>query len=316
VLVRKLLSLVAAVALGSSLVACGSEEPDAGGDFGKSGIKVTESFGKKPTVTHKEGEPDKGLVTEVLQEGAGAEVKKGQLLVANYLGQIWRDNKVFDNSWDRGAPASFPIGVGGVVDGWDEGLVGKKAGSRVLLSIPPDKGYKEQGNQQAGIQGTDTLIFVVDIIGAFDSSKKAAGGATQAIPAGNPQVTGPISAEAKVTVPKGLKAPAKQGNPIVVIKGTGKPLEKNTMLQMHYSIYDYTGKKQFSTWVASQQSPTASPVAQPIAPAGAKEGEGGPLATLVGVPIGSRVLMHLPPQQGQSAFVVLDLIDSIPIPTP
>ena len=68
---RKLLSLVAVVAMGSTaLVACGSGEPNAAnGDFGTSGVKVTEEFGKKPTVTHKEGEPDKGLVTEVLKEG-------------------------------------------------------------------------------------------------------------------------------------------------------------------------------------------------------------------------------------------------------
>ncbi|MFC0626735.1 FKBP-type peptidyl-prolyl cis-trans isomerase [Kribbella deserti] len=315
-LVRKLLSVVAAVALGSSLVACGSEEPKAGdgGDFGKSGIKVTESFGKKPTITHKEGEPDKALVTEVLSEGKGAEVKKGELLVANYIGQIWRDGKVFDNSYDRGAPAAFPIGVGKVVTGWDEALVGKKIGSRVLLSIPPDKGYKETGNKEAGIEGTDTLIFVVDIVGAFDTTKKTAeGGTTQAAPAGNPTITGAITAEPKVTVPKGLKAPKETGKPIVLIKGTGKPVEKNSMVRMHYAIFDYTGKKQFSTWVPSQQAPVAEAVAQPIAPAGAPAGQAGPLAALVGVPVGSRVLMHLPPQQNQAAFVVLDVIDSLPI---
>lgn len=312
---RKLLSLVAAVALGSSLVACGSEDPKAGdgGDFGKSGVKVTESFGKKPTITHKEGEPDKALVTEVLSEGKGAEVKKGELLVANYIGQIWRDGKVFDNSYDRGAPAAFPIGVGKVVTGWDEALVGKKIGSRVLLSIPPDKGYKEAGNKDAGITGTDTLIFVVDIVGAFDNTKKAAGGAAETLPAGNPAVTGVITAEPKVTVPKGMKAPKATGKPILVIKGSGKPVEKNSMVQMHYVIFDYTGKKQFSTWVPSQQSPVAEPVAQPVAPTAAPAGQAGPLAALVGVPVGSRVLMHLPAQQGQAAFVVLDVIDSLPI---
>ena len=103
---------------------------------------MTSDFGQKPTVTHREGDPDKTLVTEVLKEGDGPEVKKGELLTANYLGQIWRDGKVFDNSYDRGAPSSFPIGVGGVISGWDEGLVGKKIGSRVMLSIPSDKGYK------------------------------------------------------------------------------------------------------------------------------------------------------------------------------
>ena len=75
--VRKLLSLVAVAALGASLVACGS---DGKSDFGAGGVKVTSDFGQKPTVTHREGDPDKTLVTEVLKEGDGPEVKKGELL--------------------------------------------------------------------------------------------------------------------------------------------------------------------------------------------------------------------------------------------
>ncbi len=72
----------------------------------------------------------------------------------------------FDSSFSRGAPASFQIGVGAVVKGWDKALVGRAVGSRVLLSIPPDLGYGEKGNKQAGIKGTDTLYFVVDILAA------------------------------------------------------------------------------------------------------------------------------------------------------
>ena len=52
------------------------------------------------------------------------------------------------------------------VAGWDEGLVGQPVGSQVLLVIPPDKGYGAAGSPQAGISGTDTLVFVVDILDA------------------------------------------------------------------------------------------------------------------------------------------------------
>jgi len=51
-----------------------------------------------------------------------------------------------------------------VIAGFDEGLVGQTVGSRVLLVIPPDKGYGPEGNPQAGIGGTDTLVFVVDLL--------------------------------------------------------------------------------------------------------------------------------------------------------
>jgi peptidylprolyl isomerase len=55
-----------------------------------------------------------------------------------------------------------------VIPGWSDGLLGKKVGSRVLLSIPPAEGYGKQGSSQAGIKGTDTLVFVVDILGSYN----------------------------------------------------------------------------------------------------------------------------------------------------
>ena len=80
---------------------------------------------------------------------------------------IYRTGKQFDSSWDRGAPADFAIGTGKVIPGWDAGLVGQTVGSQVLLVVPPDQGYGASGNSQAGISGTDTLVFVVDILDAY-----------------------------------------------------------------------------------------------------------------------------------------------------
>ncbi|MFI5698270.1 FKBP-type peptidyl-prolyl cis-trans isomerase [Kribbella sp. NPDC051586] len=317
---RRLLSLVVVAALGSSLVACGSDKKD---DFGAAGVKVTADFGQKPTVTHRDGEPDKQLVTEVLKEGDGPEVKKGELLTANYLGQIWRDGKVFDNSYDRGAPSSFPIGVGSVIGGWDEGLVGKKIGSRVLLSVPADKGYKEAGNTDAGITGTDTLIFVVDLVGeAANDTPLDANPVSPSTPT-KISVSGPLNAEPKVTVAAGTKPPAKPGKPVVFALGKGKPIEKGSQLIGRYVIYDYTGKKQASTWVG--QPATAQSPAQPAAPTDQLQvgpsptGQTGALDGLAGVPIGSRVLVELPASKDQAgktinAFAVIDILNAFPAP--
>jgi peptidylprolyl isomerase len=321
--VRKLLSLVAVVALGASLAACGSNNSNAGnGGFGKAGVKVTEVFGKKPTVTHRDGAPDASLVTEVLSQGNGPEVKKGELLTANYLGQIWRDGKVFDNSYDRGAPSSFPIGVGGVISGWDEGLVGKKIGSRVLLSIPADKGYKAQGNEQAGIKGDDTLIFVVDLIGTSANDTKLDADPVAA-PATKFKVTGELNAEPKVTVPAGTKPPAKPGKPVVIATGKGQPIAKGSQLIGRYVVYDYAGKKQASTWDGQPASATAP--AQPGAPTDQLQvgpgptGQTGALDGLAGIPIGSRVLVELPPSKDSkgktvNAFAVIDILNAFPAP--
>ena len=317
---RKLLSLVVVAALGSSLVACGSDKKD---EFGAGGVKVTSDFGQKPTITHRDGDPDKTLVTEVLKEGDGPEVKKGELLTANYLGQIWRDGKVFDNSYDRGAPSSFPIGVGGVIAGWDEGLVGKKIGSRVLLSIPADKGYKSTGNEQAGIKGDDTLIFVVDLVGeAANDTPLDANPVTPSTPT-KISVSGPLNAEPKVTVAAGTKPPAKPGKPVVFALGKGKPIEKGSQLIGRYVVYDYTGKKQASTW--DGQPATAQSPAQPGAPTDQLQvgpsptGQTGALDGLAGIPIGSRVLVELPASKDQAgktvnAFAVIDILNAFPAP--
>ena len=109
-------------------------------------------------------EPTGELIATTLIKGDGAKVKSGDTLTVDYLGQVYNADEPFDESYSA-QPAEFPIGVGQVIAGWDERLVGRTVGSRVILEIPPAKGYGEEGNEQAGIKGTDTLFFVVDILG-------------------------------------------------------------------------------------------------------------------------------------------------------
>lgn len=123
--------------------------------------------GSAPAVTVPKTAPPSTLQAKTLIQGTGPQVGKGKLIVAQYEGLIWRTGKVFDSSWQHGAPVAFPIGSGKVIPGWDQGLVGQRVGSRVLLVIPPKLGYGSQGNPQAGIKGTDTLAFVVDILGTY-----------------------------------------------------------------------------------------------------------------------------------------------------
>jgi peptidylprolyl isomerase len=120
----------------------------------------------KPTITLPKSKAPATLVVQPLINGNGPKVVKAQTITVHYTGVIWPGGKVFDSSWTSGSPASFPIGVGRVIAGWDQGLVGKKVGSQVLLVIPPDKGYGVAGKAEAGIKGTDTLVFVVDILDA------------------------------------------------------------------------------------------------------------------------------------------------------
>lgn len=120
----------------------------------------------KPTITVPKGQPPASLVVQTLITGKGAPVKRSQQILVQYTGVIWSTNRVFDSSWEKGTPASFSIGVGKVIAGWDLGLLNQTVGSQVMLVIPPDQGYGADGYDGAGIKGTDTLVFVIDILDA------------------------------------------------------------------------------------------------------------------------------------------------------
>jgi peptidylprolyl isomerase len=122
--------------------------------------------GKGPTITIPNTAAPKTLQVKTLIKGTGAVVKKGQYLVVQYTGVNYRTKKVFDSSWSRSEPWATVIGEGQVIPGWDTGLVGQTVGSRVLLVIPPKDGYGSAGSSSAGIKGTDTLVFAIDIIDA------------------------------------------------------------------------------------------------------------------------------------------------------
>jgi peptidylprolyl isomerase len=111
-------------------------------------------------------EPDGKLHSATLFDGTGPVVKKGQTIFARYLGEVYDGKKPFDENFSGADPAAFQIGAGAVITGWDKTLVGQRVGSEVVLEIPPKEGYGKKGNSQAGIKGTDTLYFVVDIVGA------------------------------------------------------------------------------------------------------------------------------------------------------
>jgi peptidylprolyl isomerase len=117
-----------------------------------------------PTITVPKTAAPTALVVQNLVDGNGPEVKSGQTITVHYTGALWSDGSVFDSSWTRKSPATFGIGTGNVIPGWDKGLVGKKVGSRVLLVVPPADGYGDQA--QAKIPANSTLVFVVDILDA------------------------------------------------------------------------------------------------------------------------------------------------------
>lgn len=141
------------------------------------GLPEVEADGTSPaqiTIPEDAEEPT-DLVAQVLVKGEGPKVQEGQTIKVHYTGVTFSDGEIFDESYQRGEPTTFPIGVGQVIPGWDEGLVGQTVGSRVLLVIPAEQAYGEAPADDGGSTAAppahelagETLVFVVDILGAY-----------------------------------------------------------------------------------------------------------------------------------------------------
>jgi FKBP-type peptidyl-prolyl cis-trans isomerase len=103
-----------------------------------------------------------GLKIQDVTIGTGPEVKNGSTVVINYKGTL-ENGTQFDSSYDRGQPFETQIGVGRVIKGWDEGVIGMKAGGKRILTIPPELGYGAQ--VMGNIPANSTLIFQVELLG-------------------------------------------------------------------------------------------------------------------------------------------------------
>ena len=118
---------------------------------------------EKPEIEFPGAEPPADLVITDVTEGDGAEATSGSTVSDHYVGVAHSTGEEFDASYNRGTPLQFRIGVGQVIQGWDQGVEGMKVGGRRQLVIPPHLGYGDRG---AGgvIKPGETLIFVVDLL--------------------------------------------------------------------------------------------------------------------------------------------------------
>ena len=243
-------------------------------------IEVAGAFGKEPAVTGKWPLAIDKTQVKVLSKGSGPAVAKGGTVLVNYAGINGRDGKAFDTSFKPGgAPVSFPLDQ--VIPGFRIGLEGQNIGSRVLIMMTPKDGYAE-GNPQAGILPTDSLVFVVDIVSA---QLDAPHGTAVTPPAGLPTVTDNGKGKAPtITIGNASKPTALVIQPL--IKGSGPAVKATDTVVVNYTSVGWNGE------VLAQNYTTGA--------------ESGPLNTLipgwqkglVNQPVGSRVLLVVPPADG------------------
>jgi len=105
---------------------------------------------------------DSGLYHKIIQKGDGPKPESGNTVVVHYKGML-ADGTTFDSSYKRGNPIEFPVGMGHVIAGWDEGILMLNKGDKARFVIPSDLGYGAQG---AGgvIPPNATLVFDVELM--------------------------------------------------------------------------------------------------------------------------------------------------------
>ncbi len=258
------------------------------------GVKVSGAFDSLPTLTFPSRGASSQLLEQILQQGSGPAIGKGDTVVTNYIGEIWPSTaggqaKVFDSSFSRGAPSAFVIGTGAVIPGFDKTLMGQRMGSRVLLSIPPSDGYGATGNSQAGISGTDTLVFVVDLLTDYKPDASAPGVVDDQVPAaGWPKITSVPGQQPKILGVAGVKAPTSPESELLV-HGSGAAINPAGNLVLQVVATDIaTGTANQTTWGQQPQLSTAQNVLSII-------------TALKGQTVGSRAVALLPAIAAQPA---------------
>lgn len=155
---RRIVILISASALLAVIVAvvliAGDSDDSSSADLTDTTVRPTVEASDEPAPTE--------LVTNDIVEGEGPAAKQGDDVTVQYVGALYDSGEEFDASWDRGQPFELTLGSGTVIEGWEQGLVGMKAGGRRELIIPPDLGYGAAG-QPPTIPGDATLVFIVDM---------------------------------------------------------------------------------------------------------------------------------------------------------
>lgn len=122
--------------------------------------KINESI--TPTNAPQAANVTELKIEDIIVGTGSAEVKSGDTITAHYTGTLM-DGTKFDSSVDRGQPFTTEIGVGRVIKGWDQGIIGMKVGGKRKLTIPGDLAYGVQGSPPA-IPPNATLIFDIELL--------------------------------------------------------------------------------------------------------------------------------------------------------
>jgi len=252
-------------------------------------VTVSGAFGQAPTIKIPTEKASHSLTVKTLIHGNGSTLTKTQAFVGNYAIYIWSgtSHRLAQSSFTSHQPTLF---AGQLLPGLEKALIGQKMGSRVLAVVPPKQAFGTSGNPQAGIKGTDTLVFVVDLIKNFAPNASATGQQVSSGGGSLPKVTAAPGTAPKITMPSS-KPPTTLVTKTLV-KGSGAAIAKNQTVVVQYvgaiwrsgTVFDasWTRQQPFGFTIAATPSQVIP---------GWNQG-------LVGQTVGSRVMLVIPPADG------------------
>lgn len=227
---------------------------------------------------------------KVLKEGTGDESVAGNKVTVRQALFLGKDGKQLQSDYEDKQTPSFVLQGNDIIPGLITAMTGVKAGSRILFAIPPAEAFGSSGRSDAGISGTDDLVFVADVISVGKVLAQAEG--TPVAPVdGQPTVTFDPAKGPTITVPK-TAAPTS----LVVqdlVDGTGPEVKSGQSITVHYTGVVWADNSVFdSSW--AKGSPYTTPIGVGQVVPGWDKG-------LVGKKVGSRVLLVIPPADGYGA---------------
>src|ERR1700683_5283207 len=162
---RTAAALLLPLIAGLALVGCGSSPPPPSPN---TTVTAAGSFGKAPAVTIPAKKASTNLYVKTEIHGSGPTLAKTDAFLGNSVVYIWSGttHKLALSTYT----ATPQVLSGTLLPGLETALQGKRMGSRVLAVLPPKYGYGAQGNSQVGVTGSDTLVFVVDMIKAYGAT--------------------------------------------------------------------------------------------------------------------------------------------------
>jgi peptidylprolyl isomerase len=238
-------------------------------------------------------------------EGDGEPIKADNLAAIDLIAWEWGETEPIASldTFASGQPLVLAVRADdSTLVGLSRVIVGHNVGARVLGVIPPSEGALASA---LSLDEGTTIVVSIDIREQFDKDAQAEKDAKPTDAKVGPKIDGALGGPATVSIPADVEAPTEIST-TVIATGSGPAVEDGQQILIHYSATDWAGTADGDTWTADRGPVAVAPGADPY-------GDGSVLSAfsgLVGVPIGSRVLILTPGKEGSylAEAIVLDIV--------